>query len=385
MQDDAQETIATPNVRRVLMGLGAGAACLLALGVGLRLWDAGSDASKPSAKPVVSTLVVKPEAGEQSLALPANLEAWNSAQIFPRTNGYIHAWLVDIGDRVRAGQVLAEIDTPDVAAQLAQARADYQAAKVNAALAQATAGRFTVLLKQDSVSSQDAENKQADYQAKAAALTSAAANVHRLAVQQGFARLTAPFAGVITTRSAQTGALVVANAPNAVPLFTVQDKHIIRAYVHVPQRVAWQIHNGMSVALNVPEAPGAAYPARVTRMAGAIDAQSGSELVELQAENSGMALKPGGYAQAVINLAGAGGAAQVLRVPSTAALAKANGVSLVQIDAHNHAHFLPVKLGDDDGKSVVVLSGAAAGMRIVAAPSDSLQEGETVHWADMKK
>jgi RND family efflux transporter MFP subunit len=321
--------------------------------------------------------VVQPKhgGGEGTLVLPGNVQAFNSAPIFARTNGYVRRWLVDIGDTVAAGQTLAILDAPEVDQQLAQAQADYQTALANQKLARTTAERWQTLLKKDAVSRQEADEKAGDYAAKTAVANAQLANVKRLRAMQSFERLTAPFPGVVTSRSAQIGALVTSGTAASQPLFTVSDVHRMRIYVRVPQSFSAQVHPGLQTQLTVPEYPGRRFDAVLVRTAGAVDPQSGTVLVELQASNGDRALKPGGYAQVTFPLSGA---ASALRLPGSAILFQESGPTVVVVDQHGRARLQPVEIGRDQGKEVEIVSGLTGSERIVDTPPDAIENGDAL-------
>ena len=248
------------------VGIGAAAVALLVVVVGTaerinatsRLRDIAADASILT----VSVFSPKPGGAGAALSLPGNVQAFSSASICARTTGYVREWLADIGDHVRAGQVLAVLDAPEVDQQLAQAQADFQTALANQRLSGTTAKRWASMLKQDAVSQQEADEKAGDLAAKSALANASLANVRRLRALQGFTRITAPFAGVVTSRSAQTGALLVSGNASAQPLFTVSSTQRMRIYVRVPQSYSAQLHPGLSATLALPEYPGKTSPPR---------------------------------------------------------------------------------------------------------------------------
>lgn len=326
---------------------------------------------------VPTVAIVQPTHGQGStnLVLPGNVQAFNSAPIFARTNGYVRRWLVDIGDNVRAGQTLAVLDAPEVDQQLAQAQADYQTALANQKLAHSTAQRWTALLQKDAVSKQESDEKTGDYAAKTAVANAQLANVKRLRAMQGFERLTAPFPGVVTSRSAQTGALVTSGTAASQPLFTVSDVHRMRVYVRVPQSFSAQVHPGLQATLTVPEYPGRTFNAVLVRSAGAVDPQSGTVLVELQADNGDRALKPGGYAQVTFPLPAPAG---TLRLPGSAILFRESGPTVVIVDRNNRVRLQPVKIGRDQGKDVEIVAGLTGNERIVDTPPDAIETGDQV-------
>jgi RND family efflux transporter MFP subunit len=365
------------TLRRVGIVAAIVAVLLVAFGIASRmgatraLTETAADASIPTVS------AVRPDAGTAGaeLVLPGNVQAFNSAAIFARTNGYVSRWLADIGDRVAAGQVLAILDAPEVDQQLAQAEADYQTALANQRLARTTAVRWSAMLAQDAVSRQETDEKAGDLAAKSALANAALANVKRLKALQGFTRLSAPFSGVVTSRSAQIGALVVAGNAAAQPLFTVSDIHRVRIYVRVPQGSSSQIHNGMTAKLTLPEYPGRSFAATLTRSAGAVDAQSGAVLVELQADNADGALKPGAFAQVRFQADGAAGG---LRVPGSALLYGEKGPMLAVVDGKGRVTMKPVAIGRDEGQVVEIASGLAATDRVVDTPPDAIRTGDMV-------
>jgi RND family efflux transporter MFP subunit len=363
-------------------GIGAVLVALLIVAIGLtaRAWaDRDTKAvAEANATPVVA--VVQPERDVQSdgLVLPGNVQAFNSAAIYARTNGYVRRWLADIGDTVEAGQTLAIIDAPEVEQQLAQARADYQTALANRALAQSTATRWSALLKQDAVSKQEADEKNGDLAAKTAVANAGLANLKQLRALQGFTRLTAPFRGTVTSRSAQIGALIVAGNAASAPLFTVSDVHRMRIYVRVPQAFSAQIHPGMHATLSLPEYPGRTFDAVLTRSADAVDVQSGTVLVELQADNGDGALKPGAYAQVSFPLTGIPGS---VHIPASALIFGEKGMSVAIVGHDNKVVMQPVKIGRDEGSTVEILTGLSGNERVIDTPPDAIATGDSVRVA----
>jgi RND family efflux transporter MFP subunit len=273
--------------------------------------------------------------------------------------------------------VLAVLDAPEVDQQFAAARADYQTALANQRLAATTSARWHAMLAQDAVSRQSADEKAGDLAARTAVSNAALANVKRLQALQGFTRLSAPFAGTVTSRSAQVGALVVAGNASSQPLFTVSDTHRMRIYVKVPQNYSADIAPGMAADLSLPEYPGRTFHAVLTRSAGAVDAQSGSVLVELQADNPDGALKPGAFAQVSFKVGGGGGNA--VSVPGSAILYSNKGPSVVVVGQDNRVTVRPVSIARDEGATVLLSSGVARGERLVDTPPDAIQTGDRVH------
>jgi RND family efflux transporter MFP subunit len=324
--------------------------------------------------------VIRPKRAESGgdLTLPANLQALNSAPIYARTSGYVRRWLVDIGDPVRAGQVLAVLDAPEVDQQLLAARADLQTARANQQLAASTAQRWKTMLAKDAVSKQETDEKVGDLAAKAAVAEAARANVNRLQYTQGFTRLVAPFSGVVTSRSTDVGALVTAGNASASPLFTVSDVSRMRVFVRVPQAYSAQVHRGQHVQLSLPEYPGRRFDAELTRSAGAVDPRSGTVLVELQADNRDRTLKPGAYAEAAFPLSGAGGA---VTLPASALMIGQKGTQVALLGNDGRAHLKTITIGHDQGATVQISAGLSPADRVIDNPPDSLAEGDRVQVA----
>jgi RND family efflux transporter MFP subunit len=364
------------------IGIGAAVVALVIVGVGIttrmRATDQLTTTAQEAAIPVVS--VVSPAANQNGggLVLPGNIQAYNSAAINARTTGYVRKWLADIGDRVKAGQTLAILDAPELDQQLASARADYQTALANRNLASTTSRRWQSMLAQDAVSRQEADEKAGDLAAKSAVANAALANVRELSALKGFTLLKSPFSGVVTSRSAQIGALVVAGNAASQPLFTVSDVQRMRIYVRVPQVSSSQVQSGMQAVLTLPEFPGREFPATLVRSAGAIDPQSGAVLVELQADNRDGALKPGAYANVRFTAQGGGGG---LRLPGSAVIYGGNGPTVAVVGNDNRVTLRPIKIVRDEGKTVLVSVGIRAGDRVIDSPPDSVRTGDKVQVA----
>lgn len=364
------------TLKRAGIGAVIAAAVVVGLGIASRNGDAADLAATAADAGVPTVSIISPETGGNGspLVLPGNVQAFNSAAIFARTNGYVRRWVADIGDNVRAGQTLAILDAPEVDQQLAQARADYQTAVANQRLAATTAQRWSTMLAKDAVSQQESDEKNGDLAARTALANAQLANVRRLQALQGFTRLSAPFDGVVTSRSAQLGALVVSGNAAAQPLFTVSDTHRMRIYVRVPQVYSAQVRQGIPAKLTLPEFPGREFAATVTRSAGAVDAQSGAVLVELQADNREGALKPGAFAQVRFDVPGAGG----MRLPGSAVLYSNSGPAVAVVGGNGRVTVKPITIARDEGSIVEVSTGLAAGDRVIDTPADAIRTGDRV-------
>ena len=369
-----------PNLKRTGIIAAVAAIAVVGIGIGTRVHSQAQLATwtHDQSTPTVNVIHAKPSAATTALTLPATLQALQSAPIYARTSGYMRKWFVDIGDNVGRGQLLAVIDAPEVDQQLAAARADLQTARANQQLAATTATRWQSMLGKDAVSKQETDEKVGDLAAKSAVANAARANVSRLQYQQGFTRLTAPVAGVVTTRSTDIGALVTAGSAASAPLFTVSDVSKIRAFVKVPQAYSAQVRPGMEVQLTLPEYPGRTFNAVMTRSAGAVDTGSGTVLVELLADNSDRALKPGAYSQATFPIGGAGNAVEL---PASAMIIGKNGTQVAVLDAGGKVRLKTVTIGRDLGDRVQISAGLTPADQVIDNPPDSIQSGDKVQVA----
>jgi len=325
--------------------------------------------------PVVSLIHPAPSQGGNSLTLPGNLQAYYTAPIFARVPGYVKSWSKDIGARVHRGELLAEIDTPDVDQQVEQARADLANAQAALKQSQSTAERWANLLKIGGVSKQDAEEKNSDVEVKSAVVKSSQANLDRLLTMKTFSRIVAPFDGVVTERTVDIGNLVNAGAGGGSALFTVADIHKMRVYVHVPQNYSAQIRDGLHAKLSLPEYPDQAFPAQLVSTSNAISNQSNTLLVQLEAENPDGKLKAGGYAQVSFELPAV---ARNLTLPVSALLFRADGLTVATADDKGRVMLKPIKISADLGTSVEINSGLTVSDRVIDNPPDSLRAGDMV-------
>jgi RND family efflux transporter MFP subunit len=328
------------------------------------------------AVPIVSVVHPTTELGSEDLVQPGTMEAYVESPIYARTNGYLRKWYHDIGSRVDKGELLAEIDTPEVDQQLSQARADLATARANAHLSEITANRYAELLKTDGVSRQEADNSAGDLAAKKAIVQSAEANVRRLEDMKSFQRVYAPFAGVITRRNVDTGTLINAgNTGASQQLFSLAQTNPLRVYVRVPEVYANSIHPGLGAYLQLTQFPGRKFDCKVVRTSESIDAGSRTLLTEVDVPNPRGELFPGGYAQVhlAVRISGAR-----LQVPVNAFLFRAEGLRLPTVDADHKVHLRQITVGRDYGTSLEVLQGVEASEWIVLNPADSLEEGQSV-------
>jgi len=331
---------------------------------------------------VQSVLVVSPEPGksEMGVPLPAEVQAFVEAPIYARASGYLKKWDVDIGQHVEAGQLLAEIDTPELDQQLEQAKAEVAQADANLTLAKSTSERWVDLLKTASVSEQETAEKQADYELKKANLEAARANLHRLEDLKSFARVTAPFAGTITARDTDVGQLITAG--NGRWLFRLAQTNPLRVYVHVPQTLSRAVEPGQKAELTISELPGRKFDAKIVRTAGAMDPASRTLLAELEVNNPQNEILAGSYAQVRFHDTMGD---PTLTLPANTLLFRSEGMQVGVVDSAGKVDVRTVRLGRDFGQSVEIVEGVKAGDHVIMNPPDSLASGMTVRVAEPTK
>jgi RND family efflux transporter MFP subunit len=332
-----------------------------------------------NAIPTVGVIHPKMGAPEAEIVLPGNIQAFNDSPIYARTDGYLKKWYVDIGAHVKAGQLLADIETPEVDQQLDQARADLNTAQANYQLSRITAERYQGLAQTDSVSKQDVDNATSDFAAKKAMVASAQSNVKRLEELQSFEKIYAPFEGVITARNTDIGHLINsgAGAP-ATELFHIAAVGELRVYVNVPQQYSPSAKPGLTADLTFQEFPGRHFKGTLVRTADAIDPASRTLLVEVDVNNRSGELLPGAYTEVHLKVP-SGSPAYIL--PVSALIFRSAGLQVGTVQSGNKAALVNITLGRDMGNEVEVLSGLNADDLVIVNPPDSLISGETVRIA----
>ena len=326
---------------------------------------------------VVSPVASKATAGPP---LPAEIKPFIESPIYARASGFLKRWLIDIGAKVEAGQLLAEIETPELDQELARARAELNQAEAALALSKITAARWTDLLKTSSVSEQEAAEKQSDLALKTAAVEAARANVHRLEEMQSFARVTAPFAGTITVRRTDVGELIAAGSTKE--LFRLAQTGTLRVYVRVPQTAARAVFPGQMAEMTVPELPKRVIPAKVVRTAGAMDAQSRTLLTELEVDNSRGEILSGSYAQVRFPEAKLDAD---LTLPANTLLFRAEGPQVGVVRPDGTVELRNVTVGRDFGPTLEILEGIKPSDRVIVNPFDSLGSGMKVRLLEPAK
>jgi RND family efflux transporter MFP subunit len=340
-------------------------------------YNALANETEKLAVPTVSVIHPTVEPAQEDLVLPSTLQAFTESAIYARTNGYLKKWYHDIGTHVQQGELLADIDTPEVDQQLYQARADLGTSQANENLSRITATRYGELIKTDGVSKQEVDNAVGDYEAKQAAVASAQANVRRLEELESFKHVYAPFGGVITRRNIDIGNLINAgNGGSAQELFSLAATDPIRCYVSVPELYAPAVHPGVGAFLELTLYPGQKFQGKVVRTADAIDLASRTLNTEVDVPNKSGQLLPGGYAQVHL-LLGVNGTR--LQVPVNALLFRSEGLRAVVVDANHKTHLQQLAIGRDYGTALEVLQGLKPEDWIVLNPPDSLDEGVQVN------
>ena len=332
------------------------------------------------AVPTVNVIHPKLGAPQTEIVLPGNIQAFIDSPIYARTNGYLKKRYVDIGAHVKAGQLLADIETPEVDQQLDQARADLNTAQANYHLSEITASRYRDLSKTDSVSKQDVDNAIGDFEAKKAMMASARSNVKRLEQLQSFEKIYAPFDGVITARNTDVGHLIDSGAAGGTgtELFHVAETKTLRVFINVPQQYSQAAKPGLAADLTLQEFAGRRFKGRLVRTADSIDLASRTLLVEVDVDNPSGELLPGAYGQ--VHLMVTSRASTVI-LPVSALLFRSEGLEAGTVESGNRAELRKVMLGRDFGTEVEVISGVTATDSVIVNPPDSLASGETVRIA----
>lgn len=324
------------------------------------------------AAPTVIALPPKAGASVDSFMLPGNVTAYTDSPIYARTSGYLTKWYYDIGAHVKKGALLAEIATPELDQQLVQAQADLGTAEANANNAHSQAQRYQGLVTTNAVSQQDTETFTNQASATASAVKSAQANVERLKELQSFEKIYAPFDGVVTARSVDTGTLIDTGASKE--LFHMQALNVLRVYTNVPQMYTTNLKRGEKIDITFPEYPGRTFEGTLVRTAEAIDPSSRTLLVEVDIDNRKGELLPGALAQVHFKAP----AMQTFIIPVSAIIFRRQGTQVGTVGSDNIARLVPVTIGEDDGATVQIINGLKQGDQVIQDPPDSLIDGEKV-------
>jgi len=331
-----------------------------------------------SSVPTVAFVHPAAEPPDQELVLPGTLEAYEESPIYARTSGYVRRWYKDIGSKVKQGELLAEIDTPEVDQELSQARAGRQQIQAQLQLAQISAQRWENLRKSDSVSQQEADQEASGYQQSQANLSAADANVRRLEQLESFKNVYAPFSGVITKRNIDPGVLINAGAGGR-EMFDLAKVDVLRVYVNVPQAYALAVKTGTAANVTLQELPGQKFEGKVTRTANAIDTATRTLLTEVDVPNADGHLLPGSYGQVHFDVANYTPDARKVTVPVNAMLFRSEGPRVAGIGDDSKVQLRPISIGRDYGATLEILGGLNSTDRVIINPSDSLEDGQQVN------
>ncbi|WP_233843313.1 efflux RND transporter periplasmic adaptor subunit [Dyella sp. 2HG41-7] len=365
------------GARLVLVGLGVALVALAAFGI-VRRVHARHDLTEETdrnAIPTVATIMPKVAPKDQALTLPGTVASWQDAQIYARTTGYVAKWYVDIGAKVKKGQRLADLDTPDVDNQLLQGKAQMRTDQANEAFAKITADRYAKVAAQGLIAAQTADQYRAQYNADVATVQADQANVAHLQNLEDFKFITAPFDGVITQRNLDVGALVDAGSSGS-NLFVIADTSKLRVYVDVPEASAASVHIDMPAQVTLNTYGAKPIDGKVARTADALDPSTRTLRTEIDVDNTQQELVPGVYANVKLALSAA---TRNVTIPANALLFRSEGLRVALIDGQQHVHLQPVTIGRDFGSTVEISEGLTDQDRIVLSPPDSLYEGEQVH------
>lgn len=355
------------------------AICIVVWGLYSRWKDQGAlvTLKQEQATPTVKLVqpVLRPDI--QTLVLPGTLQAFYSATVYARVDGYLKNWLVDIGAPVKSGQLMAEIETPELDEQLKQAEAHLNTSIANEKLAEITSHRWDNLLKTDAVSQQEVDEKSGDFEAKRTLVVAAQAEVQRLKALESFKHITSPFDGIVTDRRTDIGALINAGHNAGHELFTVADVHKLRLYVEVPQNYANQIQLGMKAQLEVPEYPGKIFSVILTDNSRSVSENSGTILIQLEVNNTNTdsKLMPGEYGNVHFDLPRD---VHSVQIPASSLRFQKDGLTVATLTADNHVEFRTIKISRDLGAMVEIASGLAETDRVIDNPPDALENGELV-------
>ena len=357
----------------------AGIAAVLVVVTGIRAReDSGArlrEWTDDQAVPTVAVVLPDARVLNATIDLPGRLEAYYRAPIFARVSGYLKSWSADIGAKVKAGQVIAEIEAPDLDQQLLQARADLASQEASAKLSEATLTRRKSLIASNFVSMQEIDERSADLSNKKAAVNSGQANVERLEALAGYKKITAPFDGVVTARDTDVGALINAGGGSGPPMFVISDIRKLRVYVNVPQSYVPAIRIGARAVISMPEYPTHTFEATVEASSQSVDVGSGTTRMQLALDNAGGELMPGGYANVRLSLVRD---AVPLHIPASALIFNQNGLRVATVGADDKVQFKTVTIARDLGKDIELASGISADDRVIIAPPDGIADGDQV-------
>lgn len=380
LPDPSAPRVPTRSLR--LFGIAAIAVVIVTVvaGLGMRAFDDRQLRTWTDERAIPVVAVLKPgiASNAASLDLPGRLQAYSRALLYARVTGYLKSWKADIGTPVKAGQLIAEIDTPDLDQELLQAEADLASSQATAQLAKTTAERWQLLLNSGYVSPQAAAEKTGDFSTKQALVNAAQANVARLQALKAFTRIVAPFDGLVTARFTDIGALVNGGSATGQELFEVSKTNTLRVYVNVPQTYVPSIPPGTNAILSVPEHPEKTYAATVAESSQAVNTVSGTTLVQIHVDNSNAELMPGAFANVILDLPAS---KAVLSVPASALMFDKAGLRVATVTADDTVMLKPVTIARDLGKVIELGSGLSPEDLVIESPPDGIASGDRVRIA----
>ena len=363
----------------------AGVAAVLVVVTGIKAREDSSaklrEWTDNQAIPTVAVVLPDARVLNATIDLPGRLEAYYRAPIFARVSGYLNSWSVDIGAKVKAGQVIAEIEAPDLDQQLLQARADLASAEASARLSEATLTRRKTLIASNFVSMQEIDERTADLANKNAAVNSSQANVERLEALAGYKKITAPFDGIVTARNTDVGALINAGGGSSPPMFVVSDIKRLRVYVNVPQYYVPSVKIGAKATISVPEYATRTFDATMEASSQAVDVNSGTTQMQLALHNPASELMPGGFANVRLVLQREG---VPLHIPASALVFDQKGLRVATVTADDRILFKPVTIARDLGRDIELSGGVTLDDRIVNSPPDGMIDGDQVRVVSTK-
>jgi multidrug efflux system membrane fusion protein len=330
------------------------------------------------AVPIVNTNYPSDAGHSTTLVLPGNIQAFSTAPVYARVTGYLKTWYTDIGATVKAGQTLADIETPDLDQQVVAARGSLDIAVANQDLAALTAKRYESLFAQNAIAAMVKDQAVGALNADIAATKAARGNLGQLEAEEAFKKIVAPFDGIVTSRSTDVGSLVTVGTSAAAPLFTVSDLHRLRIYVNVPQNDSALVQPGMTAKFTVPQYPGRTFTATLATTAESVNSTNGTLLAEFHIDNADLALKPGDYAKIDLVMPSR---ANALLVPASALMFRDGGMSVAIVGSDGRIVMKPIAIGRDLGSSVEISEGLARNDRVVDNPPDFIVEGSLVRIA----
>jgi membrane fusion protein, multidrug efflux system len=374
-----EEAVPVSRRKLGLFGLLAAGAAVFVVVTGIRAREQNNSELRDwtDRQSIPSVAVVYPDAKvlTPSIDLPGRMEAYYRAPIYARVSGYLKNWTADIGAKVKVGEVIAEIDAPDVDQQLLQGRADLASQEASAKLSEATLNRRKSLVASNFVSAQEIDERTADLSNKKAAVKAGQANVERLEALAGYKKITAPFDGIVTARDTDVGALINAGGGSGPAMFVISDTSKLRVYVNVPQNYVPAIRIGAKAVITVPEYPTRTFPATVEASSQSVDVGSGTTRMQLVLNNSTGELMPGGYASVRLTLQQDDAP---LHIPASALMFNQNGLRVATVRTDDKVEFKTVTIARDLGRDIELSSGLKLDDRVIVAPPDGLADGDEV-------